>query len=149
MRKQKIHKAVITILFGCMMLLALAGCGAKNEKRTVSGSYHTEANGYKRGTDVDITLEGDTITTLVINDLDSEYSLTDPDAFQFMWPAKQTMVLQELQNMGPDKIAEIKITSDDNGIPTEIENFNLNVIPDGCTECAGMLILAVQDALSK
>ncbi len=48
-----------------------------------------------------------------------------------MWPTKQTMVLQELQNMGPDKIAEIKITADDNGIPTKIEGFNLDVIPGG------------------
>ena len=99
--------------------------------------------------DVDINLEGDKITTIVVNDMDSEYSLTDPDAFQMMWPTKQTMVLQELQNMGPDKIAEIKITADDNGIPTKIEGFNLDVIPEGCTDCAGMLILAVQDALSK
>lgn len=149
MRKQLIHKAVITLLLGCMMLLALAGCGANNEKRNVSGSYHTEANGYKRGTDVDINLEGDKITTIVVNDMDSEYTLTDPDAFQFMWPTKQTMVLQELQNMGPSGIDDIKVTVDDNGIPTEIEGFNLDVIPDGCTDCAGMLILAVQDALSN
>ena len=139
MRKQLIHKAVITLLLGCIMLLAFTGCGKSNEKRNVSGSYHTEANGYKRGTDVDINLEGDKITTIVVNDMDSEYSLTDPDAFQMMWPTKQTMVLQELQNMGPD----------DNGIPTKIEGFNLDVIPEGCTDCAGMLILAVQDALSK
>lgn len=149
MRKQLIHRAVITLLLGCIMLLAFAGCGKSNEKRNVSGSYHTEANGHKRGTGVDINLEGDKITTIVVNDMDSEYSLTDPDAFQFMWPTKQTMVLQELQNMGPDKIAEIKITADDNGIPTKIEGFNLEVIPEGCTDCAGMLILAVQDALSK
>ena len=149
MRKQLIHRAVITLLLGCIMLLAFTGCGKSNEKRNVFGSYHTEANGYKRGTDVDINLEGDKITTIVVNDMDSEYSLTDPDAFQMMWPTKQTMVLQELQNMGPDKIAEIKITADDNGIPTKIEGFNLEVIPEGCTDCAGMLILAVQDALSK
>lgn len=149
MREKRIHKAIITILFGCMMLLALAGCGKSNEKRDVSGSYHTEANGYKRGTDVDINLEGDTITTIVVNDMDSEYTLTDPDAFQFMWPTKQTMVLQELQNMGPDEINKITVTVDDNGIPTEIEGFNLDVIPDGCTDCAGMLILAVQNALNK
>ena len=142
MRKQLIHRAVITLLLGCIMLLAFTGCGKSNEKRNVS-------NGYKRGTDVDINLEGDKITTIVVNDMDSEYSLTDPDAFQMMWPTKQTMVLQELQNMGPDKIAEIKITADDNGIPTKIEGFNLDVIPEGCTDCAGMLILAVQDALSK
>ena len=149
MRKQLIHRAVITLLLGCIMLLAFTGCGKSKEKRNVSGSYHPEANGYKRGTDVDINLEGDKITTIVVNDMDSEYSLTDPDAFQMMWPTKQTMVLQELQNMGPDKIAEIKITADDNGIPTKIEGFNLEVIPEGCTDCAGMLILAVQDALSK
>ena len=45
MRKQLIHKAVITLLLGCIMLLAFAGCGKSNEKRNVSGSYHTEANG--------------------------------------------------------------------------------------------------------
>ena len=111
MRKQLIHRAVITLLLGCIMLLAFTGCGKSNEKRNVSGSYHTEANGYKRGTDVDINLEGDKITTIVVNDMDSEYSLTDPDAFQMMWPTKQTMVLQELQNMGPDKIC-LLYTSD-------------------------------------
>ena len=62
MRKQLIHRAVITLLLGCIMLLAFTGCGKSNEKRNVSGSYHTEANGYKRGTDVDINLEGDKIT---------------------------------------------------------------------------------------
>ena len=85
MRKQLIHKAVITLLLGCIMLLAFAGCGKSNEKRNVSGSYHTEANGYKRGTDVDITLRVIRITTIVVNDNGFwSYSLTDPDAFQMM-----------------------------------------------------------------
>ena len=149
MRKMWLHKAIICFLLGCMEIVTLVGCGASNEKRSVSGSYHTEADGAKRGKDIDLAMEGNTITAIVVNATDAEYSLTDPNAFQMQWAIKQTVILQELQNMGVDGVNGIKVELDEQGIPTSIENFNMDVVPDGCIDCAGMLILAVQDALSK
>lgn len=147
MKKQKLmHRSILFVVLFVLMASVLTACGSGD--KTLSGSYHTEANGYKRGADVAITKTGDSIT-IIIDDMDSEYSITDPEGMQLQWPVKQTVISQELQNMGEEEIAKIQVEVDDQGIPTSIENFNVDIIPDGCTDCAGMLILAVQDAFAK
>lgn len=141
------HKSLVLslLLVAVITVLTASGSGQK----TYSGAYHTEANGYKRGVDVDITMTDDTIDAIIIDDMDSEYSITDPEKMQNRWPVRQTVILQELKNMGEEGIAEIEVEVDDQGIPTDIKNFNVDIIPDGCLDCAGMLILAVQDAFAN
>lgn len=149
MRKSKKRK-IATILLSIFVMtlgLSLAGCGSESKERTLHGSYHTEANGYKRGVDLDITMEGDTMVATIIDDMDSEYSLTDPDTFQNMWPVKQTPLIQNVQDMGIEGIKGIKVTLDDQGIPTAVDGIEQEWVPDGCMDCAGMVILAMQDAL--
>lgn len=147
MRKQKLmHKSVFAVLLLVLTISVLTACGSKQKQ--YSGAYHTEANGYKRGVDVVVTVTGDNIDAIIIDDMDSEYSITNPEGMQMMWPVKQTVVLQELQNMGEEEIAKIEVEVDEQGIPVSIGNFNVDIIPDGCTDCAGMVILAVQDAFA-
>lgn len=148
MKKQRfMHKSIVLMLLLVSMITVLTACG--NSQKTYSGTYHTEANGHKRGADVAITMTGDNIDAIIIDDMDSEYSITDPEKFQNMWPVKQTVILQELQKMGEEEIAKIEVEVDDQGIPVAIENFNVDIIPDGCLDCAGLLILAVQDAFAN
>lgn len=141
------RKSIVLMLVLVSIITVLTACG--NKQKQYSGVYHTEANGHKRGVELDVTMTGDKIDAIIIDDMDSEYSITDPDNFQRMWPAKVTIIIQELQNMGKEGIEAIEVEVDDQGIPTSIENFNVDIIPDGCTDCAGMLILAVQDAFAN
>lgn len=106
------------------LCLGFMGCG-KEKDQQLSGSYHTEANACKRGIDL---------------------TVTDPDGFQMMCPVKQTIVMRELQDLGIEEITE---ELDEQGMPTSIDEFNLDVIPAGCTDCAEMLILAAQYALAQ
>lgn len=141
-------KKAMAVLLVMVFAVALAGCGG-NKNEPLHGEYHTEANGHKRGIDLDVTMDGENIRAIILDDMDSEYTLTDPDAFQRMWPAKVTGIIQNLQNMGPDGINEIEVELDENGIPTAVNGIPQEWIPDGCTDCVGMLILGVQDALAK
>ena len=117
-KSRRTWRKMMALLLVLISVMALIGCGG-NKNEPLHGEYHTEANGHKRGIDLDVT------------------------------PAKVTGIIQNLQNMGPDGINEIEVELDENGIPTAVNGIPQEWIPDGCTDCAGMLILGVQDALAK
>ena len=116
-KSRRTWRKMMALLLVLISVMALIGCGG-NKNEPLHGEYHTEANGHKRGIDLDVTMDGENIRAIILDDMDSEYTLTDPDAFQRMWPAKVTGIIQNLQNMGPDGINEIEVELDENGIPT-------------------------------
>ncbi len=146
---KKYLSLLLVILVIISVAFCFAGCGKKaDEDQTLTGYYHTEANEHKRGVDLTVTLKGDTIYAVVLAS-DTDYSVTDPDAFQMMWPAYVTPLVLNLSNMGIDAVMAIEVTVDEQGLPTAISGMPEEWIPDGCTDCAGMVVLALQNALAQ
>jgi hypothetical protein len=133
-------------------VVCTAGCGSGSGKAkeavTYQGSYHTEADGVKRGADLTIAIKDNAITAMELSST-SDYSITDPNKMQMAWGVKVNALILNLSGMSIDDLNKIEVTLDDKGIPTEIKGMTADWIPDDCTDCTGMLILALQDALKK
>gem|GEM_PF-1537275 len=146
-------KRFFSIILAFMLIASVvctAGCGSGKTKEAVTyqGSYHTEADGVKRGADLTIAIKDNAITAMELSS-SSDYSITDPNKMQMAWGVKVNALILNLSGMSMDDLKKIEVTLDDKGIPTAIKGMKSDWIPDDCTDCTGMLILALQDALKK
>lgn len=148
-------KRLLKTILAVMLITSIActtGCGSGSGKSkeavTYQGAYHTEADGVKRGADITIAIKDNAITAMELSST-SDYSITDPNKMQMAWGVKVNALILNLQDMSMDDLKNIEVTLDDKGIPTAIKGIKEEWIPDDCTDCTGMLVLALQDALKK
>ena len=145
MKKQ--YKYFLVCLILPAVIFSNISCSKAPAEQELTGQYHIEINGFKRGADLTVTLKKGEIYAVILDAL-SEYSITNPEAMQMMWPVKKTALILNLSDMSVEEIMAIEVKIDEQGIPSEV-GIPEEWIPVGCTDCAGLVVLAMQNALEN
>lgn len=104
----KPKKSIISILMGVLLIVALVGCGAKDDAAGIytPGTYTGDANGHNGEVKVEVTVDADKITEVKVLENDETEGISDPAIEQV--PA----AIIEKQTTEVDAVAGATVTSD-------------------------------------